>query len=50
MTKDFQVMPPGEYVSLDTHDRICKELHKLIRDLIVENERLRHELARLKGN
>lgn len=45
---DFNVFPVGEHVSLETHDRICKELHKIIRDLIVENEKLRYELTQLK--
>ena len=38
---DFQVLPPGSYISLDTHDRICRELHAEIRKLIVENGALR---------
>lgn len=45
---DFEVFPVGDHVSLETHERICKELHKMIRELIVENEKLRHELTQLK--
>jgi hypothetical protein len=45
---DFQVLPIGNYVSNETHERICKELYEEMRRLIVENERLRHENNKLR--
>jgi len=27
MTGNFEVLPPGNYISVETHDRICSELH-----------------------
>jgi Ran GTPase-activating protein (RanGAP) involved in mRNA processing and transport len=44
---DFQVMPVGNYISTETHERICKELYAEMRRLIVENEKLRYELNKL---
>jgi len=44
MTGNFEVLPPGNYISADTHERICKELHAEIRKLILESERLRSRL------
>lgn len=39
---NFEVLPPGNYVSAETHDRICSEMQSEIKRLIVENETLRH--------
>jgi hypothetical protein len=44
MSGNFEVLPPGNYISVETHGRICKELHAEIRKLILENERLRSRL------
>jgi hypothetical protein len=44
MTGNFEVLPPGNYISADTHERICKELHAEIRNLILESERLRNRI------
>lgn len=38
---DFEVFPVGGGVSIETHDRICRELHAEIRKLILENGELR---------
>lgn len=44
MTGNFEVLPTGNYISAETHERICKELYAEIRKLIIESERLRSRL------
>jgi hypothetical protein len=44
MTGNFEVLPPGNYITVETHDRICSELHAEIRKLVIEKERLRSHL------
>lgn len=35
-------------INIETHDKICQELHQQIRKLIVENEQLRQALLELR--
>lgn len=35
-------------ISFETHEKICEDLRKQIKDLIVENEQLRQALIRLR--
>lgn len=35
-------------ISFETHEKICEDLRKQLKDLIVENEQLRQALIRLR--